>query len=306
MQIPDASDRGEGEPSVRSARLLGHAHHVVGAVAAVAEGPAAITLSRGGAAKRYAHTDANEDAAAFAVGAHGVLLAVADGHFGARGAERAIEWLLQERAPAWTGRDRLAFSLEAWNEAAGAALQAVHRELLRDAEELGVAPAPTTLSLALVRPREGWLLHASVGDSHVFLAGAGAPEAPGARDLGWATTGRRGCYFAGESYEGGELAADQWVAGREGLAGVRAVVLASDGLSELRIGVEDPAAAVSEAVAGAADLAPERRALETARAVTESALTAHRRNRSGDNICTAAVWIGREAGDGGPAGSGDQ
>lgn len=283
---------GPGEPSIRSARLFGHAHPVQGAVAAVAEGPVAITLSRGGARKRYAHTDPNEDAAGFALGPYGVLVAVADGHYGARGAELAIEWLLTERASAWTGRPRLEASADAWSEAGAAVLRAIHRALRQQADELGVAPAPTTLSLGLVRPREGLLLHASVGDSHVFLASRDATGGHVARDLGWASTGRRRCYFAGEAYEGDALEHDHFVIDREPLRGASALVLASDGLSEIRIGVEDPAAAVAEAVAQGFDLEPEHRPLETGRRVTETALAAHRANRSGDNVCTATVWLG--------------
>ena len=47
---------------MRTATLIGRDHHVIGALAAVAEGPAAITLSRGGARKTYEHTEPNEDA----------------------------------------------------------------------------------------------------------------------------------------------------------------------------------------------------------------------------------------------------
>ena len=115
---------------MRTASLLGESHLVHGAVAAVAEGPAAITLSRGGAPKRYGHTDPNEDAVCFAFGEHGILAAVADGHHGARGAARAIAWLLRERAPAWTGGSAGETHPDAWLEAAASALQAIHRDVL--------------------------------------------------------------------------------------------------------------------------------------------------------------------------------
>ena len=288
---------------MRSGRLLGHAHQVHGAVAAVSEGPAAITLSRGGAPKTYGHTDPNEDAVCFAFGEHGVLAAVADGHYGARGAERAIDWLLRERASAWTGADAGELDPDTWLEAGGDVLQAVHHDVLAQAREIGLAPAPTTLSIALVRPREGLLLHASVGDSHIFVA----RQARGihhANDVAWATTGRRDCAFAGEQYDGGQLRPDQWVVGCEPLADARAVLLASDGLSEVRIGVEDPAAAAAAAVEHAADpgaIPPgttdaeareaSLRALEACRHLTEAALAAHRANRAGDNMCAAVIWL---------------
>ncbi len=280
---------------MRSGRLLGSAHHVYGAVAAVSEGPAAITLSRGGAPKTYGHADANEDAVCFAFGEHGALVAVADGHHGARGAERAVEWLLRERAADWTEGDVPELRPAAWGDAAGTVLQAIHHDLLAQAHELRLAPAPTTLSLALVRPREGVLLHASVGDSHVFLARDAGASAHAASDLAWATTGQRGCAFAGDQYDGGQLRPEQWVVGCEPLADARAVLLASDGLSEVGIGVEDPAAAAAAAVdyahrggAGQDTGAP---ALEACRHLTEAALAAHRENRAGDNMCSAVIWL---------------
>ena len=49
---------------MRSALLRGREHGLLGAVDAIAEGNAAIALSRGGAAKRYAYREPNEDAAA--------------------------------------------------------------------------------------------------------------------------------------------------------------------------------------------------------------------------------------------------
>ena len=281
---------------MRSGYLLGRQHPVQGAVAAVAEGPVAISLCRGGAPKTYSHTDPNEDAVCFAFGEHGVLAAVADGHYGARGAERVIEWLLEERAAIWTDTAAGPDSPEAWRETAAATLQALHRELIRQADELKLAPAPTTLSLALARPREGLLLHASIGDSHVFAVDA-KNDSSGhlATDVSWASTGKRSCYFAGEQYEGGQLEERQWLIGSQPLAGMRAVLLASDGISELGIGVEDPAAAAALAVDHALCCNASLRPLEACRHLTAAALEAHRRNRAGDNICAAVIWLGLEA-----------
>ena len=276
---------------MRSARLLGERHHVYGAIAAVSEGRAAITLSRGGVPKRYQHTDPNEDAVCFALGEHGLLIAVADGHYGARGAERALEWLLRERAPQWTGADVAEASPESWCEAGNTALQAIHQDLHRQAEELRVAPAPTTLSLALVRPDDGILLHASVGDSHVFLANPAGGHAHVARDVAWASTGLSSCAFAGETYESSHLEPAQCVVDCAPIGETRAVLLASDGLSELRIGVSDPAAAAAAAVDHARSLEAQLQPLEACRHLTETALEAHRRNRAGDNMCAAVLWL---------------
>jgi serine/threonine protein phosphatase PrpC len=276
---------------VRSARLLGHQHHALDAVAAITEGAAAITICRGGAKKTYSHTDPNEDAACFAFGPRGALVAVADGHHGSRGAERAVEWLLTKLAVEWTTTDPGEASREAWCASAKSALQAVHREVIAQGRELRVDPAPTTLSLALVRPDDDLLLHASVGDSHVFLASPDTADRHVARDVAWATTGKNRCYFAGESYEDGDLKEPHWVVGCEPIGGTRAVLLATDGLSEVRIGVEDPEEAAARAVDHATTNKPALRPLEASRHLTEAALGAHRENRAGDNICTAVIWL---------------
>ena len=60
--------------SVRSAQLHGRDVEAIGAIESVAEGPAAIALSRGGSAKRYEHVDRNEDACSFTIGPGGVLI----------------------------------------------------------------------------------------------------------------------------------------------------------------------------------------------------------------------------------------
>ena len=73
--------------------LWGPESEVIGGVSAISEGTAAISLSHGGFKKRYPHTDPNEDAAAFALGEAGVLLAVADGHNGCDAAKSAIDEL---------------------------------------------------------------------------------------------------------------------------------------------------------------------------------------------------------------------
>ena len=257
-------------------------------MAAVGEGAAAITISRGGYRKPYSHTDPNEDAVCFAWGRHGSFAAVADGHHGARGAERAVDWLLRERAAAWTDED--AFDSGAWSDTAAAALQDVHRDLHLQADELKVAPAPTTLSLAVVRPADGVVLHASVGDSHVFLATSVGEAGHVARDLAWATTGRRRCAFAGEDYESPELQPEQWVIGSEPLQDVTAVVLVSDGVSERGIGVDDPAACAAAGVEHGLGFGSDRQALEACRHVTETALESHRQNRAGDNVAAAVLW----------------
>lgn len=273
--------------SVRSARLDGPAHERIGSIAAIAEERAAITLSRGGASKTYGYIDPNEDSVGFAHGAGGSLAVVADGHHGARGSVRALDVLLDEYAPAWTDASTPFPSCEAWEDAARAMLQRVHESLIEQGRELHIAAAPTTLSVALVRPDEDLLLHASVGDSHVFaIADAGR-----AVDVAWATVGSRRTFFLGETYESALLDRGQSVVGSAPIADLEAVVLATDGLSEERIGVEDPAAAVDDAASSARPAAAELRALECARALTERAVAAHVENTSGDNIGVAVLWM---------------
>ncbi len=90
---------------MKTAVLRGREHTLLGGISAIAEGSAAVVLSRGGAKKAYYCTDPNEDVAGFAEGEGGVLLLVADGHYGHQAAEVAVERVLEVYAPEWTGRD---------------------------------------------------------------------------------------------------------------------------------------------------------------------------------------------------------
>jgi serine/threonine protein phosphatase PrpC len=271
---------------MRSALLAGRDHHDIGAVAAVAEGQAAITLSRGGASKTYSHSEPNEDAVAFAFGEGGFLVAVADGHDGSSGSLAVIEYTLSELAPAWTGAAAPHDGDTAWREAALDALVACNHEVLACAAKLELPPAPTTLCLALVRPREGILVHASAGDSHVFQARTKA-----AIDLGWASLGRKRSYFLGYAAETREREQEKSIVGVARLDGTRAIVLATDGLSERGVGVADPAAAVHAAVEASREDAPDLRALGTCKRVTNAALEAQRSQRAGDNVACAVLWL---------------
>lgn len=275
---------------MKSARLLGHEHHVIDEVAAIAEGAAAITLSRGGAPKTYPYTDPNEDAACFAIGPGGLLAAVADGHYGARGAACAIDWVLANIAEAWTNAAAPHPSKTGWEEAAASSLQAIHTAVIEQSAAMHLAPAPTTLSLVLVRPGEDLLVHASVGDSHAFRVVPNG-ESFAAVDMGWTTTGKPTSHFLGESYEGDRLEPRQYIVGCEPIGSTCAIVLASDGLSERGIGVEDPPAAAAEAVAHGASLDAELRPLETCKHLTEAAMSSHRTKRSGDNISAAVLYL---------------
>jgi len=273
--------------AMRSARLLGREHQRLGAVEVVAEGSVGLALSKGGAAKTYAHVDPNEDAVCFAAGEGGVLLAVADGHGGAWGAERIVEYLLAEIAPGWTGPAPLLAPDApdaAWRALGHDVLAEANRVLLEGASERRIEPAHSTLSLALVRhDRDRWL-HASIGDSHVFRI-----DAEGARDVAWASLERSRSFYLGYPMRG-RRAEDSTLVATAPRAGLQALVLCTDGLSEVDIGVADPEAAVTEA-ADALGPHPERHPLELSKGVVLRALAAQRRQRAGDNVGAAVLVL---------------
>jgi len=268
---------------LRLAFLRGREHVELGAIAAVAEGNAAIALSLGGAKKQYAHVDPNEDAALLALGPAGALVAVADGHHGFEAAEVALEYLATHPAPHWTEPGTV--RPETWARQAAAVLEDANRAIRaeRDGFEGGSC---TTLAFALVLPAAGALLYASVGDSHIYRVA----EDGAVRDLAAHPAAKK--FFLGQSEAGAALLAARGTIDVAPLAGARAVVLATDGLTERDIGVDDPEAAVREAIEGAAAAEPPgRRPLEAARGLLELACAAHRRGRSGDNAACAVVWL---------------
>jgi serine/threonine protein phosphatase PrpC len=264
---------------VRSALLRGRDHPWLDAVDAVAEANAAIALSRGGAPKRYPHSEPNEDAAAFGLGVEGAFLAVADGHGGFEGSEVTLESLLGGPAAQWTEAPG-ALDPGAFRRQALAALFDANRAIRRESSRRA---ARTTVSFAVVLRERRSLLHAAVGDSHVFLAGAN-----GVREVAPAGESKG---FLGVPAESAEAIAGRARIGEEPLEGVRAVVLVTDGLSEEGVGVADPAGAVEDAVRRAERAAAGSRALELARGLAESALAAQRRQRSGDNVAIAVLWL---------------
>ena len=247
----------------------------------VAEDAAAIAISAGGATKTYAHTDPNEDCAMFALGKGGWLAAVADGHRGFEASEVALEHLGTHPAPQWTEIGGV--TPDSWSRHALAVLcDATAHSLTERGTEPGASR--TTLALALVSPETGALLYASIGDSHIFEV-----REEGARDL---ARSLQGTFFLGHGDETVETLAPRCAIGCVPLAGLRAVVLATDGLSEQQIGVRNPARAVSEAIAQGAAAAPGLRPREAARTLVDTAMAAQRGHRSGDNIATAILWLG--------------
>jgi Protein phosphatase 2C len=266
---------------MRTGVLRGREHVLLGAVATLAEGRVAIALSRGGAAKTYGHRDPNEDACAFACSSHAWLVAVADGHWGYGGAELALDRLLERHAPRWMSPSAIALA-DRWLLEAPDVVLDLNRALVGAGEGKRLI-GRTTLAIALVRPRDGWWAALLFGDSHLFAVdGATARECSPVVPDDLAFVGDPALDRAGIA-RSVRCTVDQEVP--------RAIVLATDGLSEAGIGVESPARAVADSVRVAAEQHADTRALAAARGVAERALDAQRRNVAGDNVATACVWL---------------
>ena len=276
------SEPSETSAAPRTAALCGSSSQVIGGVSTIAEGSAAIALSQGGAEKRYPHTDPNEDAAGFALGKPGVLLAVADGHSGREAAEVAISELLRRARALFADNGDMA--REQWATTGLEILSAVHAAILAHAARGRRGTARTTLAMALVRPGDDLLAFASAGDSHIFRVGPDEVV-----DLAHGSEPRR-CYLGNPAVDLESLR-NGCVIGTETLPGVRAIALATDGISESGIGVDLPEFTIGECAAIAEKAAPDLRPLEFARSVADAALAAHRSHRSGDNIATAVSWL---------------
>lgn len=271
---------------MRFALLRGREHPELGVHAAVAEANLAIAMSRGGYAKQYAYVDPNEDAVAYACGPRGALIAVADGHSGFEAAEVALEHLLEHPAPHWTETTGPPAGLDGWRRHALAALLDAALQIGKERRE--GSRSRTTLTLALAAPEAGVCYYAAVGDSHLFAAYAGE-----AREIARA---ERSGAFLGDPVVAEKLG-DYTRLGALPLAGVRTLIVASDGLSEEGIGVADPPAAVHALRIAALTERPELRPLSLARGICEAACAAHRQQHSGDNIACAVFDLGRGDGD---------
>lgn len=267
-------------PHSRSELLSGRDHIVLGASEARGSEDCAVAISAGGATKTYPHTEPNEDAALFVHGAGGSLVAVADGHHGAGGSQTALEGLARQAQ--WTAVDSGLDSPAAWEQNLLEVLVEGNAAILSRATAADAPPSPTTLAVAILRPREEFVVHGAIGDSHLFVVHDAAVI-----DLGWRSLGGgKKTFFLGSRRETGNSLASRAAIGCRTLAGARAVVLATDGLSEEGIGVADPAQAVANAVrrAGAA-------ARRIAQEILDAAMAAQRENESGDNIAVAVARL---------------
>ena len=273
----------------RSALLFGREHQTLGALAAIGEGAVAITLSRGGFAKQYEHTESNEDASCFAYGPRGAFVAVADGHHGASGAQTAIQFLANEWAPRWLVRSE-SQNPDQWIKESRQALADVNQAVLAEAAQRDYPPAPTTLAFAVFSEASNQIAWAGIGDSHIF-----ASSTEETQDwLGKALSEKRRRFLGYEKLTLESLA-EHSGSGICPSTSLRAIVLATDGLSEPQIGVADPAAAITESVEQSRSVPWDRRALELARQVSGVAMRAHQQQKAGDNIATAALWLEHES-----------
>ena len=262
--------------------LHGFEHTVLESISCVAEGPAAIAISRGGAKKTYHHRDPNEDACGFSWNERGTLLVVADGHAGADAAQVAVERVIEEHAERLLGGGTPDTG-ERWEHAAFELVLDIHEEILRRTEVVAEHPTRTTLSVALARPAEDWLGWLSVGDSLCFRAEP---------DRVWKSTLPKRITYLGSPRDDRARLANAVASGTAPLAGARAIALATDGLSEEGIGVATPADAVHRALAAAQSApTPDLRPLDAARRIAQTANDAHREQRAGDNIATAVAWL---------------
>jgi serine/threonine protein phosphatase PrpC len=266
---------------MRTGILRGREHLLLGTMATLAERRVAIALSRGGAAKTYGHRDPNEDACAFAWNDHAWLVAVADGHWGSAGSELALDRLLERHAPRWMSPSPIALA-ERWSAEAPDVVLDLNQVLV-SAGDAQRTIGRTTLAIGLVRPSDGWWAALLIGDSHLFAVdGATARE--------WLPAVPDDIAFVGDPrLDRASIGRGVRCAVEPGMP--RAIVLATDGLSEAGIGVGNPARAVAESVRAAAEQRPDVRPLAAARGLAERALDAQRRNVAGDNVATACVWL---------------
>ena len=106
---------------MRGALLRGREHHTQGWLEVVGDGAVAAAISLGGAPKRYAHADPNEDAAGIGTGASGHLILAADAHDGFEASEVLVGHLLENPGPHWCD-EGLGTTPDAWSRHAIAAL----------------------------------------------------------------------------------------------------------------------------------------------------------------------------------------
>ncbi len=204
---------------------------------------------------------------------------MADGHWGESGARIAIQQVA-EFARTWV-EDRSVREPSLWQDALIDAVQAAHRALVAAAE--GKRGPRTTLSLALARRPEGAFFSACVGDSHLFWI-----DRERCLDLGWPRD--QPARFLGQRDVDAAWVRQATRIETGTLRDTRALLAATDGLSEPGIGVDDPPLAVLEALEESSPYPQAERAAVAAHRLATTTCETHARNGAGDNIAIAVAW----------------
>jgi len=164
--------------------------------------------------------------------------------------------------------------------------------LLTDPERGSRELFRTTLAIGLLLPAVSQLHFASIGDSHLFLI---RPD--GAHDLIAEKSAYGFPYYLGDCPETPVSLQEKCVAGSTSLQDAWAVIAVTDGISEEGIGFADAPKTLAELshsvcdpIVGAIELRGET-ILTLARTITEKAIEAQKRQKSGDNIALAASGI---------------
>jgi len=266
---------------VRLEQLRGRRYGEFGSIGRIACTRSAAAICQGGAAKQYAHTEANEDSVLLAEGNFGVLLAVADAHGGATASEVAIDWLSKHCAERWTCSD---MDKNNWTSEALDCFSSINKVVLGERAEYGHA-SQTTLVLCLANLTRGFGLFASAGDSLAFLLGPRGVQS--AFDVT-----PSGDFFLGSIELTLDSLCSNCVVSTRHLEDIDAIILASDGISKKGIGFEEPSRAILDAMRSMpSDLAPQVVAMELADRIVEAARRVQKQNRSGDNISVACAVV---------------
>lgn len=241
---------------------------------------AAAAISRGGAAKSYGTATSNEDAVLFAEGPHGLLLAVADAHAGPEASESALIWLAEFRAERWMTHKA---SPEAWLVEAMDMFFEVNEYLVQRNAENSTA-SRTTLAVAILDDSLGVVLAATAGDSHVYVVGTSHATAV-AKGAG------AGSFFLGQTPASRSAIAEACAAEVVRVAGLRAIVLATDGISTEGIGFSDPSAVLRDVIVDTVEAASGNWSSAVARALVARVCHIQAANDSGDDIAVALVGL---------------
>ena len=252
--------------------LRGRDAVVIGEVVRAGSAQVGVAMCLGGAPKGYRFVDPNEDAV-MAWGYHcRLLLGLADAHNGATAGDVALDWLKEHGAELVSRATPSDWAVDAERR-----FSAVELSIRQENGRRG-ARSQTTFLVAVVILAERRLYYAAVGDSHLMIFRGEAPR--------WlvGSAGNQD-FFLGAPPGRGDVVPTRLQTGFVALAPGAAVVLASDGISTVGIGFDEPLAAVGEVVCGSGSLD----ACELAGQIATAACQVQARKASGDNIGVAVA-----------------